>query len=58
MGAGSTGTVMRVKHRVTGKDYAIKRVTPAKSSEIDNSKTIVAEFKSLYECNCPNVVTM
>ncbi|KAL0476672.1 mitogen-activated protein kinase kinase [Acrasis kona] len=58
LGQGSTGTVTRMQHKISKMDYALKKVTPAKNSEIDNSKVILAEFKSLYECNCPNVVKM
>lgn len=56
LGEGAFGAVRKVYHRLSKQMYAMK-VVPLDNNNM-KTKSIVAEFKSLFSCNCPHVLTM
>jgi len=57
LGSGASASVFRyISRSDPSKKYAVKKITIDKNEQ--KPKVIVAEFKSLYESNCPNIVTL
>lgn len=57
LGSGAQGSVEKVKNLKTQEIFA--RKTIAISSSINASpKMVIAEFRSLYQCNCKNIIRM
>jgi serine/threonine protein kinase len=57
LGAGAFGSVTKVVNKNTNATYAMKKVTLEKSEQ-NKPKTIIAEFKALYECHSDNIIKM
>lgn len=57
LGSGASASVFRYTHKSDpSKSYAVKKIRIDKNEQ--RPKVIVAEFKSLYESNCPNIITL
>ncbi|XP_066253181.1 eukaryotic translation initiation factor 2-alpha kinase 1-like [Euwallacea similis] len=55
IGGGAFGKVFRVKHKLDGTEYAVKKI-PIRSERIDSVKKYLSEVKTFAILNHPNIV--
>ncbi|KAH1009787.1 hypothetical protein HUJ04_002093 [Dendroctonus ponderosae] len=55
IGSGGFGQVFRVKHKLDGREYAVKKI-PIATEEMDSVETYLSEVKTLAALNHPNIV--
>ena len=56
LGRGASATVSKVVNKKTNQVYAMKRINVDLQDQ--KPKLIVSEFKALYNCECPYVMTL
>ncbi len=56
IGRGGIGTVYRARHRVTGKEVAVKLLGPPPACDPTTARRLAREFEALRDLDHPNVV--